>query len=285
MLFGGGIAYAAPALWSYPNDHILISEVNYTGAPGTGTGTEWIELYNPTNTDISYMSLIIHQSGSSLLSVSTPTPGPSGTIEPYAPINSGCFLYLTYDAGVFYNEFGQCPEHARISDTINCPDTNSLWWNSGEIPDSDSSLCFYFDNYIDFTDAVGWGNGGTGDCTAANPLPGGVVTGETYLRGSDAPEWIGPGAEGEETSGAPLTEQLDEVWNLSSNVDVPWEGPEVGTCRQPTSIGLQNPRVSAAQDNGYALVLFGMIGLFITSTVIVWRKSANPPIERSNYEQ
>lgn len=71
------------------------------------------------------------------------------------------------------------------------------------------------------------------------------------------------------------------MWNLSGSVDVPWEGPEVGTYRQPTAIGLQNPRASAAQDSGYALLLFGLIGTAVTTTVIVWRKEQIIPIEKS----
>ncbi|MCA9977057.1 MAG: hypothetical protein KC413_14950 [Anaerolineales bacterium] len=279
MLLGGGIAYAAPMLWSYPDDHLLISEVNYTGSPGTGTGTEWVELYNPTNTDVNYENISVQSSEFFWADVSTPTPGPEGTITPYPPINSHCFIYLAYDAAAFYNEFNQCPDHAQISDPINCPEVDNIfYWSYGEIPDNDNSLCLYIDYYYNpMIDAVGWGSGGEGNPGCApiiNPVPNGSV-GETYLRGSDAPEWIGPGAEGEETPGAPQTEQLDEVWHLSGSVNVPWEGPEVGACRQPTAIGLQNPRASAAQDSGYALLLFGLIGLAVTTTAIVWRKGQN----------
>jgi hypothetical protein len=283
MVFGGSIAYAAPMLWSYPNDHVLISEVNYTGSPGTGAGTEWIELYNPTGNNISYETIWIFNNGGNLVEISTPTPEPSGTISPYPPINSRCFLYVAFDAGAFYNEFNQCPDYANVLDTINCPDTrNTYYWEHTEIDNNDTSLCLYIDFGNPVFDAVGWGSGGTGTVCGpvTNPVPNGVI-GESYLRGSDAPEWIGPGAEGEETPGAPLTEQLDEVWHLSGSVDVPWEGPEVGACRQPTAIGLQNPRASAAQDSGYALLLFGLIGLAITTTAIVWRKGQNTPIERN----
>jgi hypothetical protein len=289
MLLGGGIAYAAPMLWSYPDDHVLISEVNYTGAPGTGTGTEWIELYNPTNNDVSYETIDIYSSDGTWIEVPTPIPAPSGTITPYAPIGSNCFLYVAYDAATFYSEFGQCPDHAEMPDTVNCPNTNTVMhWYTGEIIENDNSICLNLGFPFDHPqiDAVGWGNGGSGIASCnpvTNPLPNGAV-GETYLRGSDSPEWIGPGAEGEETPGAPLTEQLSEVWNLSGSVDVPWEGPEVGACRQPTAIGLQNPRASAAQDGGYALILFGLIGLAVTTTIIVWRKEGIIPIERSDYE-
>lgn len=288
MLLGGGIAYAAPALWSYPDDHILISEVNTTGAPGTGTGTEWVELYNPTNNDIAVGLMVLRDSESEGFYAMAATP--ISTATPYPPINSHCFIYFAYDASVFYNEFNQCPDYAHSLDIANCPDTfEMVLWRGQDIDASNTSLCLYLDHYDPLAaDTVGWGSGGTGSfpCVAVNnPIPGGAIAGETYLRGSDAPEWIGPGAEGEEIPGTPSTEQLGEVWNLSSNVDVPWEGPEVGACRQPTAIGLQNPRVSAAQDGGYALLLFGMFGLFITATVIVWRKGQIPPIERSNYEQ
>jgi hypothetical protein len=279
MLLGGGIAYAAPMLWSYPDDHVLISEVNYTGAPGMGVGTEWIELYNPTNNDTASLFIDFYSNESFHAYVNTPTPGPNGTVTPY-PISSHCFVYIAYDAATFYSEYNQCPDFANISDPVNCPNTIHAYY-SNEIMDNDMNLCFF--NGV-LVDAVGWGNGNTGSnfCRSiVNPLSGNLASGETLLRGSDAPEWIGPGAEGVETPGAPLTEQLDEVWHLSGSVDVPWEGPEVGACRQPTAIGLQNPRANAAQDGGYALLLFGLIGLAVTTTAIVWRKGQNIPIERS----
>lgn len=286
MLLGGGIAYAAPMLWSYPDDHVLISEVNYTGSPGTGAGTEWIELYNPTNNDVNYETINIHGSNGAWILVPTPAAEPSGTTVPYSPITSGCFLYLAYDAAAFYNEYGECPDYAGSSDIINCPNTGMIqYWYPTEINDGGDGLCLFINFYNPLVDAVGWGNispAWSGWCDSVeNPLAGGAIQGETYLRGSDAPEWIGPGAEGIETPDAPLTEQLDEVWHLSGSVDVPWEGPEVGTCRQPTAIGLQNPRASAAQDGGYALLLFGLIGTAVTTTALVWRKGQNIPIERS----
>jgi hypothetical protein len=41
ILLGSSLAQAAPLLWSCPHDHILISEGNFLGAPGTGPGSLW----------------------------------------------------------------------------------------------------------------------------------------------------------------------------------------------------------------------------------------------------
>lgn len=279
--WGLGIAYAAPSIWSYPNDHILISEVKYTGAPGTGTGTEWIELYNPTNNDVNFESIFIWSSEGSVVIIPTPYPA-----KPYPPIGSQCFLYLAYDAATFYNEYKHCPDYADILDTVNCPNTNRSDHWQPDIDNNDLTLCLDIDYNNPMIDAVGWGTGGTGwsACNpVANPLLGGVVTGETYLRGSDAPEWIGPGGEGTETLGTPTSEQLDEVWNLSDSVNVPWEGPEIGVCRQPTAIRLQNPRAHTVQNSGYILSFFGLVGLITTLTVLIWRQKLAIFIEKGDY--
>ena len=280
ILCGSGLAYAAPMLWSYPNDHFLISEVNVQGAPGSGPGTEWIELYNPTGSDVDFDSLYIWGSEPFLAQVPTPLPSPMTVIPPtQLPIGNSCFVYLAYDAGAFYNEFNQCPDFAEVYDTVNCPDTRTLlYWHVSPIHDVNNSLCLYIDNYVStpMADAIGWGNGGgtsQPSCSpVANPLPAPALTpGITYLRGSDAPEWIGPGGEGAETPGAPLTEQLAEVWRLSSDINVSWEGPEAGVCRAPTAVTLQHPNAQAIQDGGTALALFGFIGLLLLAATWNWR--------------
>ncbi len=293
MLLGGGIAYAAPMLWSYPDNHLLISEVEYYGSPSSDPSSEWVEVYNPTNRSIASYEFFIYAYNDTnnnevtVLNLDypddihpvTPTPGP-----PYASVDSHCFLYIANDANAFFNEYGQCPDFAENLDPINCPATLSTTtsgsWTTIGLANDSSGLCLYSNTAG--LDSVGWGSGGTGALCipVINPLSGGAAGGETYLRGSNSPEWIGPGGEGTEPV-QPSTEQLDEVWHLSGSVNVPWEGPEVGVCRQPTAIGLQNPQASAAQDSGYVLLMFGLIGLVVTTTAIVWRKGQNIPIKRS----
>ncbi len=279
MLLGGGIAYAAPMLWSYPDDHLLISEVEYYGAPSSDPSSEWIEIYNPTNLSVpsDMLTIFAFNNTNNMVDIlnlfATPIPD-----SPYVSIDSHCFLYIANNAAAFFNEYGQCPDLAENLDPTNCPATLSTHpsgsWSTRGLENNGSVLCLYGEGAAD---SVGWGTytaPNNPSCYAVNALPALASPGESYLRGSNSPEWIGPGGEGTEI-GLASTEQLDEVWNLSGSVDVPWEGPEVGACRQPTAIGLQNPQASAAQDGGYALLLFGLIGLAVTTTAIVWRKGQN----------
>ncbi|MCP4424637.1 MAG: hypothetical protein GY803_09110, partial [Chloroflexi bacterium] len=66
--------------------------------------------------------------------------------------------------------------------------------------------------------------------------------------------------------------------------DVPWEGPETGVCRQPTEIGLLTSRARAVQNGGYTVSLFGLFGLFITLTILIWRQKLTIHIEKGNHE-
>jgi hypothetical protein len=278
IFVGSSLAYAASLSWSYPNDHILISEVNYQGVPGTGSGTQWIELYNPMDEDMPFVSIEIDQLAG-VIFIPTPTPPVPSTPTTYS-FAAGCFLYLAHDAGAFYTAYGQCPDYARFHDSVNCPDTQSLSWHIDvSINEVNDTLCAFIRTEhatpgaplepAFFTDAVGWGTGQNSFCGfVENPLPVPVMTpGVTYLRGSDNP-WIGPGAEGDERPGEPLTEQLAAVWNLSSDVSVPWAGPETGLCRTPTAVTMQQSQVYAVQSGGLILALFGFLGLLTLS--ILW---------------
>jgi hypothetical protein len=280
ILLGSSLAYATSLFWSYPNDHILITEVNYQGAPGTGPGTQWIELYNPMDEDMPFVSIeIVKLAGVAF--IPTPTPPVPSTPTTYS-FSAGCFLYLAHDAGAFYTAYGQCPDYARFQDGVNCPDTQSLSWNIDvSINEANDTLCAFIRTEhatpgaplepAFFTDAVGWGTGGAGTrCGPVDhPLPAPALTpGVTYLRGSDDP-WIGPGAEGDELPGEPLTEQLAEVWNLSSDVNVSWAGPEVGACRMPTAVTMQHTQANTVQNSGIVLALVGFIGLL--TLAVLWK--------------
>lgn len=291
VLMGSTVAWAAPMLWSYPNAHLLISEVYSQGSPGEGEGTEWIELYNPTGSDIENHGIQIIGTDGRVMDVATPTRvAVLGTpvYTPYPPIKSHCSLYLAHDANIFLSTFGQCPDFAVVG-SVNCDNTRIIR-DSTPIDDGDETLCLnLWDRYYTGTrtaDAVGWGTGGDGyggafGCSIAeNPIAFGIDSpifgtaspGETYLRGSDSPNWIGPGAEGVETDGNPYSEELEEVWRLSRDIDVPWEGVE-STCRLPTAVQLkQTPQATAVQSGGYVAVLVGILGLLTVALVFVWSK-------------
>jgi len=277
VLIGSTAVWAAPMLWTYPTNHFLISEVQYHGSPGKGNGTEWIEIYNPSGVT-TFKNFAVYYGTNYQMMV------PTAISTPYT-FGTNCFLYFAYSAQEFYKEFNQCPDFARIADAAHCPDTatttNTNDW-AHEIDDNDESLFLW--SLDRRQDMVAWGDSPPspwwwGAATPSYPLAiGTAAPGETYLRGSDAPEWIGPGAEGGEVPGTPSTERLGEVWNLSGSVDVPWEGPEVGVCRSPTAVHLNQPaQVTAVQNGGYVAVLVGILGLLATSLVIVWSsKRAHP---------
>lgn len=288
VLMGSTVVWAAPMLWSYPNDHLLITEVYSQGSPGEGEGTEWIELYNPTGSDIENHGLLIGGNDGRVMAISTPTRVVSGEYTPYPPIESHCSLYLAYDAATFFTNFGQCPDFAVNKDLTNCPDTRDLYDNPLYTPvpinDGNETLCLSLSQtYGEITDAVGWGTGGDGSyaCSIAeNPIAFGIDSpifgtaspGETYLRGSDSPNWIGPGAEGVETDGNPYSEELEEVWRLSRDIDVPWKGVE-SECRLPTAVQLkQTPQATVVQSGGYVAILVGILGLLTVALVFVWSK-------------
>lgn len=302
MLSGISVAYAAPSLWSYPNDHLLISEVNYAGLPGaTGTGTEWVEIYNPSSNTVNFDTIYLNNNGNTF-QASIPTRLPvNGTITPYE-INDRGFIYLAYDAAAFYSTFNQCPDFANMQNEAACPNVEAIhYWQYGEIADLNGTLCMTVGLPLTMVDAIGWGveTPIAGTCQPMDyPLPNptgitylhgsNVSTGieldgkraeatvTTYLRGDDVPTEIGPGGEGAEIAGTPASEQLGEVWNLSSDVDVPWEGAEAGQSRQPTAIKLQqNPHTRIAQNGGYLLSFFGFIGLALTLIILVWRQKPN----------
>lgn len=276
FLLGGGMVTAAP-LWSYPNDKVLISEVKIHGLPGSGAGTEWIEIFNPTLTDRGYDWIFFSGNGSFLAHV--PTPLPPYPQNDYPPLGSGCFLYMAHDAGAFHAAYNQCPDYAGVADVTNCPNTQRMWWPmDNEIGDKNQMVCMdfgYVSDGISELDMVAWGTGlqSPWSCiaTPVYPLTDELPAGETYLRGDNAPEWIGPGAEGEEYTGLPHTERLGEVWRTSDAVTVPWEGPEVGACRTPTAVTLAtNATAQALQTNGYALTFFGLLGLLIFGTAYLF---------------
>ncbi len=287
VLMGSTVAWAAPMLWSYPNDHLLITEVYSQGSPGEGEGTQWIELYNPTGADIENHGIHIYGSGGLVMPVTTPTRNAANEYTPYPPIRSHCSLYLAHDAAVFFNTFGQCPDFAVDKDLVNCPDTRDIHVYQVEsipIDNGNETLCLnLWPTLSEETDVVGWGTGGDssyGCSIAENPIAFGTSSpvfgtaspGETYLRGGDSPVWIGPGAEGAETPGNPYSEQLEEVWNLSRNIDVPWEGVETD-CRLPTAVQLkQTPQATAVQSGGYIAVFVGILGLLTLALIFVWSK-------------
>jgi hypothetical protein len=241
--------------------------------PGSGPGTQWIELYNPTDDNMPFWDVQIYQVDTQLAVIPTPTP-PVLTPTPY-PFDAGCFLYMAYDAAEFYSEYNQCPDYAEVPDVINCPDTRRLhYWQHSEINNTNETLCVFMrfpGTSSLFVDAVGWGTSGSGTWCGPveHPLPvPATMPGVTYLRGGDDP-WIGPGAEGEELPDQPLTEELAAVWNLSSEVNVPWAGPEAGACRVPTAVTLQHTQAHTAQNSGLILAFFGFIGLLILA--VLWK--------------
>ncbi|MHA1303740.1 MAG: lamin tail domain-containing protein [Candidatus Heimdallarchaeaceae archaeon] len=131
LVITGSLAFVAKSNANIEGTNLLISEVLYD-APNDDTTEEWIEIYNPTTSDISIDGWSIEDNYD------------SNSLTGIVP--AGGFLVLAKDSDAFYNLYGYYPDQAGLTLALS---------NSGD------KLTLYDDlgNEVDF---VAWENYVTG---------------------------------------------------------------------------------------------------------------------------
>jgi phosphatidylserine/phosphatidylglycerophosphate/cardiolipin synthase-like enzyme len=156
-----------------PVNHLLISKVFYLGFSNPITGSEWVQLYNPTPITLSLAGYKIGDQA--VPGLTTQVDGmwqfpPTGTIAPGQQLNIG----LT--AAGFFNKYGFLPHYAFFTDAQHpaIPLTPYLAWTSNisfSLSNSGDEVLLLNAN-DQLVDGVAWGIGslpGNVSCLAINP--------------------------------------------------------------------------------------------------------------------
>jgi hypothetical protein len=153
-----------------PPDHVLISKVFYLGSIGPITGSEWVQIYNPTAITVSLSAYKLGDQAA---------PGSTGfTVDgmwqfpPAAVITPGAMLNVATTAQGFFNKYGRYPDYVffgagaqMIPYLSYTPNISFSLANTG-----DEVLLLGATNQL--VDGVAWGTGslpGHVSCLAIDP--------------------------------------------------------------------------------------------------------------------
>jgi cardiolipin synthase len=102
-----------------PPDHLLVSKVFYLGSTSTVTGSEWVQVYNPTHITVTLSAYKLGDQAA---------PGPTGfTVDgmwlfpPGVLIGPGQVVNIATTGRGFYDKYGFPPQFAFFTSDVNVP--------------------------------------------------------------------------------------------------------------------------------------------------------------------
>ena len=157
-----------------PPNHVLISKVFYLGSTGMVTGSEWVQIYNPTRMAVSLSGYKIGDQAA---------PGPTGfTVDGMwqfplaASLGPSQTINIALTASGFFTKYGFLPNYVFFTDTLHpVPGLTPYlaWTNSISFSLANSGdEVLLLDTNDQLVDGVAWGTGalpGNVSCLAIDP--------------------------------------------------------------------------------------------------------------------